>query len=114
MLDETGCDAIMIGRGLLGNPWLVQQVRDYLETGHYQKSITFAEKRIALLTHMERLIADRGEKIAILEMRTHAAWYIKGLRNATHAKQQIMGAKTRLELIQIIDHFFASLETESV
>jgi nifR3 family TIM-barrel protein len=114
MLDETGCDAVMIGRGLLGNPWLVKQVRDYLETGTYHKEITLKEKQTAIMTHIDRLIADRGEKIAILEMRTHAAWYLKGLRNATHVKQLVMGAKTRVELVTLLENYFHTLEEKSI
>ena len=68
MLDETGCDAVMIGRALLGNPWLVKQTVDYLETGTYQKDFTFEEKVVHIIDHMERLIELKGEKIALLEM----------------------------------------------
>lgn len=69
MLEETGCDAVMIGRGTLGNPWLVKQTIDYLETGTYQKNITGEEKLDYIINHMNRLKEVKGEKIAVLEMR---------------------------------------------
>jgi tRNA-dihydrouridine synthase len=109
MLLETGCDAVMIGRGVLGNPWVVKQMVDYLETGAYDPSIPPKERHEIILLHMDRLIENHGEKNAILEMRTHAAWYLKGLRNATYAKQAVVNAKTRDELMTILDQFFQTL-----
>jgi nifR3 family TIM-barrel protein len=110
MLLETGCDAVMVGRGVLGNPWAVKQMVDYLETGTYDATISAGERHEILLKHMERLIENHGEKNAILEMRTHAAWYLKGLRNATYAKQAVVNAKTRNELMAILDAFFQTLQ----
>jgi nifR3 family TIM-barrel protein len=109
MLEETGCDAVMVGRGVLGNPFVVKQMVDYLETGTYEKTVTPEERHQILLEHMNRLIANLGEKHAILEMRTHAAWYLKGLRNATFAKQEVVNAKTKAEMTAILDKFFQTL-----
>ncbi len=114
MLEETGCDAVMIGRGVLGNPWLVKQTVDYLETGHYHQQISLQEKHQAILEHMNRLVHNRGEKTAILEMRTHAAWYLKGLPHASHTKQQVVEAKTKVELETILDGYFQRLLQEEV
>lgn len=110
MLLETGCDAVMVGRGVLGNPWAVKQMVDYLETGTYEATISAKERHAILLKHMDRLIENHGERNAILEMRTHAAWYLKGLRNATYAKQAVVNAKTRDELMAILDAFFQTLQ----
>ncbi len=109
MLDETGCDAVMIGRGVLGNPWLVKQVIDYLDTGHYDKSISLHEKENYIFKHLDQLINDRGEKIAVLEMRGHTAWYLKGLNHSTHVKNQIMQAKTSEEIRSIVKDYFELL-----
>lgn len=109
MLDSTGCDAVMIGRGVLGNPWLVKQTVSYLETGTYQSNISYEEKHQAILEHMNRLVLDRGEKTAILEMRTHAAWYLKGLPHSSHIKQQVVEAKTKQELELILSLYFDQL-----
>ena len=105
MLDETGCDAIMIGRGVLGNPWLVKQCVDYLETGTYQKDIPVDEKLDSIIDLMNRLIELKGEKVAVLEMRSHAPWYVKGMRGATHVKRELSQAKSKEQVIQLIDEY---------
>jgi len=105
MLDETGCDAIMIGRGVLGNPWLVEQTVEYLETGIYKKSITDEDRLDLILNHMERLIRLKGEKIALLEMRTHAAWYVKGMKGASVVKREISQIRTRDELNDLVEKY---------
>jgi nifR3 family TIM-barrel protein len=112
MLEITGCDAVMLGRGTLGNPWLIKQTVDFLETGIYEKEITLAEKRSQIFEHMENLADLKCEKIAVLEMRTHAAWYIKGLRNSGQAKDKINRAKTIDDLKIIIIDYFDTLEKE--
>lgn len=105
MIDETGCDAVMIGRGTLGNPWLVKQVVDYLETGTYQKDIDIDEKIDYIIAHMEKLIDLKGLKLAILEMRSHAAWYIKGLKGATKVKNAISQISDRDSLIKLLNEY---------
>lgn len=105
MIDETGCDAVMIGRGVLGNPWLCKQTVDYLETGVYEKEISNNEKLDRLLNHMNGLIELKGEKIALLEMRTHAAWYVKGLRGATFVKREIAKVSTKEGLEKIVQEY---------
>lgn len=101
MLDETNCDAVMIGRGVLGNPWLVKQTVDFLETGTYEKVISDDEKIKHIIDHMNRLIELKGEKIALLEMRSHAAWYIKGMRGATFVKREIAKVSHKDELVEL-------------
>jgi nifR3 family TIM-barrel protein len=109
MLDETGCDAVMIGRALLGNPWLVKQTVDYLETGTYQKDFTFEEKVVHIIDHMERLIELKGEKIALLEMRSHAAWYVKGMPGATYVKREIANVSKKEDLKRILYEYLEYL-----
>lgn len=111
LLTETGCDAVMIGRGLLGNPWLVKQTVDYLETGTYESMIPLEEKRRQILEHFRQLIDVKCEKVAVLEMRTHASWYVKGLRNAGQVKDKINRAKSANDLEGIINDFFDVLES---
>jgi len=110
MLNETNCDAVMIGRGVLGNPWLVEQIISFLETGKYRKEIPFQEKIKQVIVHMDKLIALKGEKIALLEMRSHAAWYVKGLRGATFVKRRISHLSTRDELVSLFDEYLEYLE----
>ena len=95
MLDHTGCDGVMIGRGALGNPWMLYRTVHYLETGELLPEPTPEEKiRIALL-HLDRLIKLKGELQAVKEMRKHLAWYLKGLPGAARVRERIMELTTR-------------------
>jgi len=105
MIDETGCDAIMIGRGVLGNPWLIKECIDYLEKGIEPKEVTIDEKLDMLKKHAELLVKTKTEKVAMLEMRTHAAYYIKGLPNSTDMKNKIFQMKTKDELFNLLDEY---------
>jgi len=89
MLEETGCDAIMIGRGALGNPWLFKQINHYLETGIRLENPTFSEKIDLCIRHAKELCKIKEEKTAIKEMRTHACYYVKGMPNSTNLKNEI-------------------------
>ncbi len=102
MLEQTGCDAIMIGRGVLGNPWLIRECITYLETGIKLDPPTKEEKINMLLHHFELLLKTKGEKLALLEIRSHAAWYLKGIPNTTELKNKIMKSKTKEEFIELI------------
>ena len=104
MLDETGCDAVMIGRGVLGNPWLIKQTVEYLENGTYKKDVTFQEKIEMLKRHYNLLLLDKKESLALLEIRSHALWYLKGLPNVSKIKVLICNAKTSEELFDILDN----------
>ena len=110
MMDETGCDAIMIGRGVLGNPWLIKECIDYLEKGIEPKEVTIDEKLDMLKKHAELLVKTKTEKVAMLEMRTHAAYYIKGLPNSTDMKNKIFQMKTKDELFNLLDEYMKSLD----
>ncbi len=105
MLDETGVDAVMVGRGLKGNPWLIKQINDYLETGSYEKNIPPKAKIDMLLKHAQLLKEHKGERIALLEMRSHGAWYIKGLKNATKIKKQLMNLDKMSDLYTLFQEY---------
>lgn len=89
MIDETGCDAIMVGRGAEGNPWIFKRILHYLNTGEILPEPTVAEKVEMILKHLDMMIDYKGEHIGILEMRKHIAWYLKGIRGASKVKQMI-------------------------
>ena len=110
MMDETGCDAIMIGRGVLGNPWLIKECIDYLENGTIPKEVSIEEKIDMLKKHAELLVKTKSEKVAMLEMRTHAAYYIKGLPDSTSMKNKIFQMKTKEELFNLLDEYMKSLD----
>lgn len=105
MITETGCDAVMIGRALLGNPWLIKDTIDYLDNGKLPNIITKDEKIDMCIKHLNYLKKYKNEQVAVLEMRSHIAWYIKGLEGATLVKQEIFKAKTSDEVIKILNNF---------
>lgn len=105
MLDETKCDAVMIGRGVLGNPWLIKECVEYLATGKEPIKVSLKEKMDMVKRHYKLLEETKGEKLALLEMRTHAAWYLKGLENSTKLKEAIFKTKTKEEFLKLIDDF---------
>lgn len=103
MLEHTGADAVMIGRAALGNPWMMYQTVRYLETGELLPEPSLREKMDVCLLHFERLKALKGEKIAVLEMRSHTSWYLKGLRGNGKVRNAINSAETEFDLRTIIN-----------
>ncbi|SMF92646.1 tRNA-U20-dihydrouridine synthase [Paenibacillus uliginis N3/975] len=111
MLTETGCDGVMIGRGALGNPWMLYRTVEYLKTGELLPDPLPQEKiRIAIL-HMDRLIALRGEDVAVREMRKHLSWYLKGLKGSARIKDVIMEETKRDEMVSLLTNFVDQLES---
>ena len=110
MLEYTGCDAIMIGRGLLGNPWLMREIITYLNNGEIILKPTYEERINMCFHHLEYLMNIKNEKVAVLEMRSHAAWYIKGMPGAQLVKSEIFKAKTSGELKKILDNYLKELK----
>lgn len=105
MLDETGCDAVMIGRGVLGNPWLIKECVDYLNDGTLPTEVSNEDRINMLKRHFNLLVEDKNEKVALLEIRTHALWYIKGLKGSARIKNQVCQAKSKEELFNILDDY---------
>ena len=105
MLDETGCTAVMIGRGALGNPWLIKECVDYLEKGIIPKEISVGEKIRMMKYNIEKLVKEKGEIIAVLELRTQLMYYLKGLPLIKNTKLAICKASTIQELYEILDDY---------
>ena len=110
MLDKTGCDAVMIGRGVLGDPWLIKECVEYLSTGKIPEIISIEERIEMLKHHFDLLVQDKNEKVALLEIRTHALWYIKGLKNSAVVKNKICQSKSKDELFEILDEYMNELK----
>ncbi|MEK0317749.1 tRNA dihydrouridine synthase DusB [Cohnella sp. 56] len=109
MLAHTGVDGVMIGRGALGNPWMLYRTVHYLTTGEKLPEPEPKEKmRIAML-HMDRLINLKGEGQAVREMRKHLAWYLKGLPDAARIKNEIMEMTRRADVARRLDEYVESL-----
>jgi len=105
MLEETGCDAVMIGRGVLGNPWLIKECVDYLEKGIEPEEISIEEKINMIKKHLTLLEKTKDEKRSLLEIRSHAAWYLKGIPNGSKIKNQIFQSKSTKEIIDLLDNY---------
>ncbi|MFJ8066736.1 tRNA dihydrouridine synthase DusB [Psychrobacillus sp. NPDC096426] len=105
MLDETGVDAVMIGRAALGDPWMIYRTVEYLETGELKPEPTVQEKIDVCLLHFDRLTALKGEGIAVREMRKHAAWYLKGIRGNGTARNVVNQTETAQELKDYLRYF---------
>ncbi len=109
MKQETGCDAVMIGRALQGNPWLLEDIRTYLETGVHAKPPTPQEKVDTILEHGRMLIEHKGEYIGIREMRRHTAWYTAGVPGSTAFRGRINGMESYDELVEAINDLYDRL-----
>lgn len=105
LLECTGCDAMLIGRAAQGNPWLFQQIKDYLETGHYRQNPTGPERIAMLLRHYDLLCKYKGVDLATREIRTHASFYIKGLPEAARWRNALNVAMGRESFISVVEEY---------
>lgn len=106
MLEQTGCDGIMLGRGALGRPWLYRQMLDYLRTGQYAPEPDLAQRKQVILHHAQLICAEKGEYVAMKELRKHIAWYYKGLPNAARMRDLINTVSTMEELEALLQMKF--------
>ena len=113
MLEETGCDLIMIGRGVLGNPWLIREINAYLEDGTILPKPTNEEKIDMCLKHLNYLSQIKPEKLACLEIRNHIAWYLKGIKNANNLKTKVYQMTKLCDIIDLIKQFKEELNETS-
>ncbi len=111
MLDETGVDAVMVGRAALGNPWVIQQMVAYVENGIELADPTYEERIEQCLKHARELIEFEGERLAIREMRGHAPWYIKGVKSSSYVKNQLSKIETYQQLEEILSDYSQYLNT---
>lgn len=110
MLDETRCDAVMIGRGVLGNPWLIKNTISYLETNFYDSDISIDDKIAMILHHLDYLTHLKSEHIATLEIRNHIGWYLKGVPGGTIVKNKIYQTTKIRDIISILNVFKEELD----
>ena len=109
MIDETGCDAVMIGRAALSNPFIFKEVDHFFKTGELLPKESNQDKIDLAIKHLNYLLEIKNEKVAVLEMRTIAANYIKGMEGSTKIKQSIFMCKTKEELIKILEEYRKTL-----
>ncbi len=99
MLEETGCDYLMVGRGALGRPWVFSQINAYLQQGIILPEPPVSERMLVMIKHIKLICEYKGERIGIREARKHAAWYIKGIKGAAAYRQQV-GALESIEQLE--------------
>lgn len=102
MLEQTGCDAVMIGRAALGNPFLLRDTVSFLERGVLMPPPSREEMVAAALRHLQLAIEFKGEWVAVREMRKQLAWYIKGRPGASHIRAQLNSATSLEEIMAIL------------
>ena len=110
MLEETNCDAVMIGRALLGNPWLIKECNDYLEKNIIPKEVTYQEKIDMMKKHLNNLVIDTCEKQAVIQIRTHFLYYLKNMPNNAEIKNKICSQTNKDEIIKILDEYLEYLK----
>lgn len=109
MLDETGCDAVMVARGALGNPFIFSQIREYLATGNPGPCPGAAEKIAMCIRQAKIAVAHKGERIAILQMRKHAAYYLKGLPSSAATRNLVVCARSFAEIEDLLLKYLDNL-----
>ena len=105
MLEYTGCDGIMIGRGAQGNPWIFKRVIHYLNTGEILPEPEIEEKIALALRHARMLIDYKGEYTGIREMRKHISWYTKGIPGAAEFRNQANLAESYEQMEQLVNQY---------
>lgn len=105
MLDKTNCDAIMIGRGAQGNPWIFKRINHYMQTGEILPEPALEEKINTAIKHLDLAVKEHGEYIAVREMRKHIAWYLKGLRNSARIRDEINKIESHQEVVNRLNEY---------
>lgn len=106
ILDKTNVDGIMVGRASLGNPWIFKEIIEYLENGNVLGTPTNKEKLQTILRHIDLAVEEKGEDVAIKEMRKHICWYIKNLKDATKLREKINKITKKEELVECLVEYF--------
>ena len=103
MLQETGCDAVMVGRTSRGNPWLFEEIRAFIDEGRLVQRPSEKEILQMALRHAEMIVAEKGEYIGMRQMRSHILWYLKGMHGGTEKKRRLQQISSLDELKALLD-----------
>ena len=103
LVDETGCDGIMVARGAKGNPWIFNQIATYLETGVIPQKPSKEELKAMIMRHGQMLAEFKGENIAMREMRKHVAWYTAGYPHSASLRNDINAVETMEGLEELLE-----------
>ena len=105
MLEKTNCDAIMIGRGAQGNPWIFKRINHYMQTGEILPNPTAEEKINTAVKHLNLAVREHGEYVAVREMRKHIAWYLKGLKGSAKVRDEINKITSYEEVVSRLNEY---------
>jgi nifR3 family TIM-barrel protein len=109
MMEETGCDGVMIGRACQGNPWIFREAKGFLETGIMPDPPTLEERESLMLRHLREMVKLLGETMGVREMRKHLSWYTKGLRNGAEFRTLVNGLSRASEVREELKIYFDTL-----
>ncbi len=109
MINDTNCDGVMVGRGILGNPWLIKNIIKIFNNDYDFYVPTAADKIEIIKKHADMLVKELDEKIAILEMRKFAAWYMKGMKGSSEARNKINKISRTTDLYNILNEYMENL-----
>ena len=109
MLDETGCDAVMIGRGSQGNPFIFREIEEYL-SGKDITPVTLEERFSVLKEHLDMLMKYKGEYVGVREARKHIGWYTKGLKDSAFVRNEINTTESYEEMLLKIQQYFTKID----
>ncbi len=109
MLEATGCDFLMVGRGALGRPWVFRQIEDYLKNGELSPEPSVETRMRVMCAHVRKICAYKGERVGIREARKHAAWYVKGIRGAAAWRRDL----ATLESVEQLEEIAAAILQEN-
>jgi nifR3 family TIM-barrel protein len=113
MLDETGCDGVMIGRAIEGNPWIFREALQYLRTGTAPPHPTLEERQAIMLRHLKDMVRLTGEDIGVREMRKHLCWYTKGLPGGAEFRERINHLGRVAQVRAEIESYFVNLSADA-
>jgi len=114
MFEETGCDAVMVARGAQGNPFIFREILQLIETGSEAMPPTNEEKATALLKQAHLCIAEKGERLAMRQMRKQATWYLKGVHGAARARDAAVHIETFEDLVRLVREVYCDLDVGAI
>lgn len=106
LMEQTGCDGVMIGRAAQGNPWIFREVTEFLRTGNIPPRPDNAEKKALILRHAALQLQYKGEYIGVREMRKHLSWYTVGLPGSARFRQEINTMENMQQLLESVERIF--------
>ena len=110
MIEYTGCDAIMIVRAALGNPWLIRDIVNFFENGNDLVGPSIEDKINMCIKHLDYLLKFKCEKVAVLEMRSHISWYLKGIPGVMDIKNEIFKTKSSEDVKKILTNYLKKIK----